>query len=96
MRTRIAALCGLPFIVVGILAAAGRIAAAQNAAATAPLPPSKPAMTEKAREKAVPAKVLFGAKALPSLGKSMAIGYYPLGCLSGGVELPINGPKRTP
>ena len=50
-------------------------------------------MTEKAREKAVPAKHLFGAKALPSLGKSMAIGYYPRGCLAGGVELPVNGPN---
>jgi penicillin-insensitive murein endopeptidase len=92
MRTRIAALSGLPFIAVGILAVAGQIAAAQAPTAAAPLPPAKPAMTEKAREKAVPAKLLFGAKALPSLGKSMAIGYYPRGCLSGGVELPINGP----
>ena len=36
--------------------------------------------------------MLFGAKRLPSVGKSVAIGYYPRGCLSGGVELPINGP----
>jgi penicillin-insensitive murein endopeptidase len=50
-------------------------------------------VTEKAREKAVPAKILFGAKALPSAGKSMAVGYYHKGCLSGGVELPINGPN---
>ena len=92
MRTRIAALSGLLLIAVGILAAA-RIAAAQTPTASAPLPPAKPPMTEKASEKAVPAKLLFGAKALPSLGKSMAIGYYPRGCLSGGVELPINGPN---
>ena len=93
MRTRITALSGMPFIVVGILAATASIAAAQTPAPKAPLPPAKPAMTEKAREKSVPAKLLFGAKALPSLGKSMAIGYYPLGCLSGGVELPISGPN---
>src|SRR4029079_4401549 len=93
MRTRIASLSGLPFIAVGILAVAGRIAAAQTPAAAAPLPPAKPAVTEKAREKAVPAKILFGAKALPSAGKSMAVGYYHKGCLSGGVELPINGPN---
>jgi len=91
MRTRIAT---LSFIAVGVLAAAGQITAAQTPASKpAPLPPEKPAATEKAREKTVPAKVLFGAKALPSIGKSMAIGYYPLGCLSGGVELPINGPN---
>jgi penicillin-insensitive murein endopeptidase len=29
---------------------------------------------------------------LPAAGKSMAIGYYPRGCLQGGIELPINGP----
>ena len=81
MRTRIAALSGLPFIAVGILAAAARIAAAQTPAAAAPLPPAKPATTEKAREKAVPAKTLFAAKELPCIGKSMAIGYYPRGCL---------------
>ncbi|MBV8792637.1 MAG: penicillin-insensitive murein endopeptidase [Pseudolabrys sp.] len=38
-----------------------------------------------------PAKELFAAKKLPSLGEAMAIGYYPRGCLQGGVELPING-----
>ena len=30
---------------------------------------------------------------LPSLGKAMAIGYYPRGCLQGGVELPVDGPN---
>ena len=39
-----------------------------------------------------PAKELFAAKKLPSLGEAMAIGYYPRGCLQGGVELPVNGP----
>jgi penicillin-insensitive murein endopeptidase len=40
----------------------------------------------------LPAKQLFAAKKLPSIGKPMAIGYYPRGCLQGGVELPIDGP----
>src|SRR5471030_1410944 len=44
-------------------------------------------------EAKLPAKDLFAAKQLPSLGKAMAIGYYPRGCLQGGVELPINGPN---
>ena len=58
-------------------------------ATTAPLPPEKPSVEGS---KAV-AKILFAAKQLPSLGKAMAIGYYPRGCLSGGVELPVNGPN---
>jgi penicillin-insensitive murein endopeptidase len=53
------------------------------------MPPNKPAMTEDK----LPAKQLFGAKQLPSLGKAMAIGYYPRGCLQGGVELPADGPN---
>ncbi|HEU0113715.1 MAG TPA: penicillin-insensitive murein endopeptidase, partial [Thermomicrobiales bacterium] len=43
-------------------------------------------------ESKTPAKFLFAAKQLPSTGKSAAIGYYPRGCLQGGVELPVNGP----
>jgi len=42
---------------------------------------------------AKPAKELFAAKKLPSLGQAMAIGYYPRGCLQGGVELPNSGPN---
>src|SRR5262245_65994779 len=91
MRTRIVTLLGLPFISAGILAAVSAVA--QTPAPKAPQPPEKPAITEKAREKTVPAKLLFGAKALPSAGKSMAVGYYHRGCLSGGVELPVNGPN---
>ena len=60
--------------------------------AAAPLPPAKPTLTEKKIEQVTPAKKLFGDKKLPSLGKAMAIGYYPRGCLQGGVELPVNGP----
>jgi penicillin-insensitive murein endopeptidase len=55
---------------------------------TPPLPPKKPDMSEDK----LPAKYLFSRIALPSLGKAMAIGYYPRGCLQGGVELPITGP----
>jgi len=58
-----------------------------------PLPPEKPALTEKQKEKGVAAKFLFAAKKLPTLGKAMAIGYYPRGCLQGGVELPVDGPN---
>ena len=55
----------------------------------APLPPEKP----KAAEQKLPAKVLFSEKKLPTLGHAMAIGYYPRGCLQGGVELPVDGPN---
>ena len=60
--------------------------------ASAPLPPAKPMSAETKREQVTPAKQLFGEKKLPSLGKAMAIGYYPRGCLQGGVALPVNGP----
>jgi penicillin-insensitive murein endopeptidase len=56
---------------------------------TAPMPPEKPATAEAK----LPAKQLFSHVALPTLGKAMAIGYYPRGCLQGGVELPVNGPN---
>ncbi len=56
---------------------------------TTPVAPA-PAIADK-NEKS--AKQLFGAAKLPTLGKAMAIGYYPRGCLQGGVELPINGPN---
>src|SRR5258706_11560895 len=58
-----------------------------TASATKPL--GKPAEPEAK----LPAKELFAAKQLPSLGKAMAIGNYPRGCLQGGVELPVNGPN---
>jgi penicillin-insensitive murein endopeptidase len=41
--------------------------------------------------KTEPAKKLFAEKELPSIGKAAAIGYYPKGCLQGGVELPPTG-----
>ncbi len=58
-----------------------------------PLPPEKPADLGKPGKKdSVAAKLLFAAKQLPSLGKALAIGYYPRGCLQGGVALPTTGP----
>jgi penicillin-insensitive murein endopeptidase len=54
-----------------------------------PMPPAKPMQAEDKQ----PAKQLFGKAQLPSLGKAMAIGYYPRGCLQGGVELPVDGPN---
>src|SRR5262245_2007685 len=68
--------------------------AAAKSAVHVPLPPSNPlkaAEQEKLNSK--PANVLFAEKELPSLGKAMAIGYYPRGCLQGGVELPVSGPN---
>jgi penicillin-insensitive murein endopeptidase len=55
---------------------------------TAPATPSKRAD----KKDVVAAKTLFGAVKLPTLGQAMAIGYYPRGCLQGGVELPVTGP----
>ena len=93
MRNRLIAAFGLSL---GALAVAGSIgiAQAQTSAAAAvspamPMPPAKPAIAENK----LPAKLLFSEKKLPSLGKAMAIGYYPRGCLQGGVELPVDGPN---
>jgi penicillin-insensitive murein DD-endopeptidase len=66
-------------------------AAAQLVAVPA-LPPEKPEISKKEKDKGVAAKFLFASKKLPSKGKSQAIGYYPRGCLQGAVELPIDGP----
>jgi len=83
--------------------AGGGNAAAQVPAHATPTPPPKPPISAAAkeqtaeqakaltREKTVAAKLLFGAKHMPAEGKSMSIGYYPRGCLSGGVELPVTG-----
>jgi penicillin-insensitive murein endopeptidase len=58
------------------------------AVANAPTPAPRPEISENK----LPAKQLFSHAELPSLGKAMAIGYYPRGCLQGGVELPPDGP----
>ncbi len=55
-----------------------------------PLPAARP--DEKSQKQAaLAARDLFSKQNLPSLGKAMAIGYYPRGCLQGGVELPRDG-----
>src|ERR1700690_3974880 len=58
-------------------------------AVSGPAPPNRPVISEDK----IPAKTLFSGAQLPSLGKAMAIGYYPRGCLQGGVELPVDGPN---
>ncbi|MGB8999351.1 MAG: penicillin-insensitive murein endopeptidase, partial [Pseudolabrys sp.] len=69
-------------------------AAAKHAISShVPLPPSNP--FKNADEKKLQnsnASALFSEKKLPTLGNAMAIGYYPSGCLQGGVELPTTGP----
>jgi penicillin-insensitive murein endopeptidase len=66
--------------------------ATQPLVAVPAMPPAKPEISEKSKEKGVPAKYLFASKKLPSTGKPQAIGYYPRGCIQGAVELPIDGP----
>jgi penicillin-insensitive murein endopeptidase len=80
--------------VVTALSVALTCAAAVKSAARVPLPPSNPLKNteEEKRQNSTPAVTLFSEKKLPSLGKAMAIGYYPRGCLQGGVELPTTGP----
>jgi penicillin-insensitive murein endopeptidase len=57
-----------------------------------PLPPARPS-EHALKQAAVPAaRDLFAKTSLPSLGHAAAIGYYPRGCLQGGVELPVDGP----
>jgi penicillin-insensitive murein endopeptidase len=94
---------GTPAPVVPAAAAAPPAAAAtpadeaapkqDSAVAAPPLPVKRP--NDKTLERAaIPAaKDLFAKAELPSLGKAMAIGYYPRGCLQGGVELPTDGPN---
>lgn len=62
-------------------------------AAEAPLPAERPQATARKNERTTPASILFAEKKLPSIGAPRAIGYYPRGCLAGGVELPVNGPN---
>lgn len=56
-----------------------------------PLPEKRPKISKSLIERTSPAKYLFAAKKLPTAGHARAIGYYPKGCLAGGVELPVNG-----
>src|SRR5450759_701910 len=94
MTARIIALFGLSLAFAGAFAGSSLAQTAPNKPAAAvtvpaPIPPAKPAITEEK----LPAKLLFSAAKLPSLGHAMAIGYYPRGCLQGGVELPVDGPN---
>jgi penicillin-insensitive murein endopeptidase len=74
------------------LAAAGTLAQPPAPPAdSAPLPPQRPKQVEPGPEQTEPAKVLFSQKELPSIGRPAAIGYYPRGCLQGGVPLPVTG-----
>jgi penicillin-insensitive murein endopeptidase len=85
MFKRTSVLIGLPLV----------LAASTFAMAQTPLPPQKPAIDETKKDDkkdTLSAKALFGSEKLPTLGKAMAIGYYPRGCLQGGVPLPVTGP----
>ena len=59
-----------------------------------PLPRNNPLQNAEQGKKqnSPPVSALFSEKKLPSVGRPMAIGYYPSGCLQGGVELPTTGP----
>jgi penicillin-insensitive murein endopeptidase len=90
MTHRIAAALVLSLVFAGSFAGEGlaQTKAAAAPAVAVPVPPKKPATPEDK----MPAKQLFSAAKLPSLGHAMAIGYYPKGCLQGGIELPVDGP----
>jgi penicillin-insensitive murein endopeptidase len=91
MMIRFVALLGLSFaLAAGSVAVAPGSAVAQRAAKAA-VPPAA-GETAAPKPGATPAKALFGAEKLPTLGRAMAIGYYPRGCLSGAVALPVTGP----
>jgi penicillin-insensitive murein endopeptidase len=93
MACRIAILFGLPLLFVATAPAMAQQAplpAVEKAAApilNPPLPLKRPVISEMT----IPAGALFSQKKWPSVGKPRAIGYYPRGCLQGGVELPIDG-----
>src|SRR5665647_1840834 len=88
MTARIIALFALLLAFAGAFAGSSFAETPKPASVAAPMPPAKPAIAEEK----LPAKLLFSGAKLPSLGHAMAIGYYPRGCLQGGVELPVNGP----
>jgi penicillin-insensitive murein endopeptidase len=80
-------------VVIALSVALACVAAAKSTALV-PLPRSNPLKNteEENQQSSKPAMTLFSEKKLPSLGRAMAIGYYPRGCLQGGVELPATGP----
>jgi penicillin-insensitive murein DD-endopeptidase len=79
------------FLTVALVCAA---AAKHTVFARVPLPPSNPFRNaeEQKLQNSKTASTLFAEKKLPTLGRAVAIGYYPGGCLQGGVELPTTGP----
>jgi penicillin-insensitive murein endopeptidase len=89
MNARIIALFGLSLAFAGAFTGSSFAETPKPASVAAPMPPAKPAIAEEK----LPAKLLFSGAKLPSLGHAMAIGYYPRGCLQGGVELPVDGPN---
>jgi penicillin-insensitive murein endopeptidase len=106
MLTRIAICFGFMLALAGSAAANDKPAAppdkpaakTDKPAATSERPAAttdKPAAADKKeadKKETIAAKLLFAAKQLPTIGKAVAIGYYPRGCLQGGVALPVNGP----
>src|SRR5258707_13750163 len=74
-----------------LLIAAGGAAAAQALGTMdpKPLPP-----LEKPDDPKTPAKDLFGRKTAPVKMEARSIGYYPHGCLAGGVAQPQHLPGR--
>jgi penicillin-insensitive murein DD-endopeptidase len=68
-------------------------AAKSTAPVHVPLPRSNPLKStqQQNQQNSTPASALFSEKKLPSPGRALAIGYYPRGCLQGGVELPTTG-----
>ncbi len=84
----------LAFVASLTLALMCSAAAKPAISANVPLPPSNPLKTtEEKKLQNSNASALFSERKLPTLGKAMAIGYYPSGCLQGGVELPATGPN---
>lgn len=49
-------------------------------------------IADNAAAEDVPAKALFGAKALPAEMAANPYGFYAKGCLAGGVAIPTDGP----
>ena len=91
MTARFAAAFALSLAFAGAFAGSGL--AQTRAARRRPSPCRCRRQSRRSRKTKLPAKVLFSKAKLPSLGHAMAIGYYPRGCLQGGVELPVDGPN---
>jgi penicillin-insensitive murein DD-endopeptidase len=84
----------LTIVIAFSVALTSAAAAKSTAPVHVPLPRNNPLKNteQEKQQNSTPAMALFSEKRLPSLGRAMAIGYYPRGCLQGGVELPTTGP----